>query len=119
MSSKKRAGSRGQQRWSESEAEEILSLLERSGQSIAAFAREQGLTPQRLYWWRNRLGWGAASRLSGEAPADLVPVQITEDARVVSEAAIVVRLPSGVVLEVPPGASPHWAAALARALEEA
>jgi transposase len=119
MSSKKHVGSRSQQRWSESEAQEILALLQRSGQSVAAFAREQGLTPQRLYWWRKRLGGGAAWRPSEEVHVDLVPVQITEDARAVSEAVVVVRLPSGVVLEVPPTASPHWTAALARALEEA
>ncbi|HJL43256.1 MAG TPA: hypothetical protein RMG48_18255 [Myxococcales bacterium LLY-WYZ-16_1] len=46
-------------------------------------------------------------------------MQITEDARAMTQAATVVRLPSGVVLEVPPTTSPHWAAALARALEEA
>ena len=118
MNSKKRAGSRSQQRWSESEAEEILALLEQSGQSVAAFAREQGLTPQRLYWWRNRLVGGGASRPSAEGPVDLVPVQITEEARASMEAVIVVRLRSGIVLEVPAAAPPRWAAALARALEE-
>jgi hypothetical protein len=60
----------------------------------AAFAREHGLTPQRLYWVRNRLGWGAAWRPSAEAPAGLVPVQITEVARAMSEAVIVMRLPA-------------------------
>jgi transposase-like protein len=114
MSSKKRAGSQSQPRWSESEAEEILALLDESGQSVAAFAREQGLTPQRLYWWRNRLGRGSPA----ETDVDLVPVQITDGARVASEAVVVVRLMSGIVLEVPPAASPRWAAALVRALDE-
>ena len=113
MSSKKRTGSQSQQRWSESEAEEVLALLEESGQSVATFAREQGLTPQRLYWWRNRLGRG-----THQTHVDLIPVQITDDARTAGEAVIVVRLMSGIVLEVPPAASPRWAAALVRALDE-
>ena len=94
-------------------------MLQRSGQSVAAFAREHGVTPQRLYWWRNRLAGGATRRPSGEPPVELVPVQIAEDTQTMTEAVIVVRLPGGVVLEVPPTVSPHWAAALARAFEEA
>ena len=46
-------------RWSEEEAREVLTALERSGLSVGAFAAEHGLDPQRLYSWRRRLGASA------------------------------------------------------------
>jgi transposase-like protein len=44
-----------QPQWSASKAKRVLAAAERSGLSLEAFAREQGVTPQRLYWWRKRL----------------------------------------------------------------
>lgn len=41
--------------WSEVEARGALSAWRKSGLSIEAFARERGLVPQRLYWWRRKL----------------------------------------------------------------
>jgi transposase-like protein len=46
-------------RWSQEEAREVLAALERSGQSVGAFAAAHGLVPQRLYCWRRRLVAGA------------------------------------------------------------
>lgn len=41
--------------WSEVEARGALSAWRKSGLSVEAFARERGLVPQRLYWWRKKL----------------------------------------------------------------
>jgi len=50
-------------RWTEQDAREALDAPARSGQSIAAFAAEHGLDPQRLYAWRRRLGNAESIRL--------------------------------------------------------
>jgi hypothetical protein len=44
---------RGQ--WSEHEARGVLSAWRRSGQSIERFAKERGLVPQRIRWWKAKL----------------------------------------------------------------
>lgn len=41
-------------RWDEQHARRVLEAWRRSGQSAYAFSREQGIDPQRLYWWRKR-----------------------------------------------------------------
>lgn len=43
-------------RWSDVEARAALAALEASGLSLAAFAKREGLVPERLYAWRRRLG---------------------------------------------------------------
>jgi transposase-like protein len=42
-------------RWSAAEASAVLTELERSGLSVQEFARREGLQPERLYRWRQRL----------------------------------------------------------------
>jgi hypothetical protein len=42
-------------RWTEREAREALSALEESGESLAAFAKREGLSSERLYRWRAKL----------------------------------------------------------------
>lgn len=47
-----------------------------SGLPLATFARERGLSAERIRWWRQRLGgWG---RRSGEERAQLVPAVVAE-----------------------------------------
>jgi transposase-like protein len=41
-------------RWSSDDAREVLAAQEHSGLSVAAFAAQAGLDPQRLYVWRRR-----------------------------------------------------------------
>jgi transposase-like protein len=62
-----------QTRWSEAKAREVLREWVESGMTVCAFARERGLEPGRLYWWRERLGMCA-----GESPTavGLVPVVV-------------------------------------------
>ena len=44
------------QRWTHEHAATMLEEAERSGLSDRAFARQKGIDPQRLWWWRKRLG---------------------------------------------------------------
>ena len=46
---------RDQQRWTTTQARRELARWESSGQTIAAYCRENGLHPKRLYNWRRRL----------------------------------------------------------------
>jgi hypothetical protein len=48
-------------RWTESQASEVIAALERSGKSVAAFAAEHALDPQRVYLWRRRVAGGNGS----------------------------------------------------------
>ena len=53
-------------RWTESSARSALKELSDSGMSTAAFARSKGISSQRVWYWRKRLG-----RI---APVSFVPV---------------------------------------------
>lgn len=54
----------------------MLTALDASGLSTGRFAREYGLTSQRIYWWRSRLG-GARIRQATDSPAArLLPVHV-------------------------------------------
>src|SRR5580704_15277020 len=59
--------------WTEVEARGVLEAWRKSGLSIEAFARSRGLVPQRLYWWKRKLG--IAGRRDRAA---LVPVRLAE-----------------------------------------
>ena len=58
--------------WTEIEARGVIEALKRSGLGVEKFARSRGLVPQRLYWWKKKLGITA-----NRVPA-LVPVHVTE-----------------------------------------
>jgi transposase-like protein len=87
--------------WSEEDARLALEEWRRSGTSIAAFARERGISAPRLYWWRKRLAvnWSRA-----EPVLSLVPATVLS-----TDAAIVIRVPGGLAIEVA-NASPNWIA---------
>ncbi len=56
-------GLRGRRQWKESDARRVLQALAESGDTLAGFARQHGLTPQRISWWRVRLGdWVPAAQ---------------------------------------------------------
>ena len=99
----------------------MLAALDRSGETVAAFARKHGVTPQRLYWWRHRLR-GQELLTDGATPSPasrLVPVRIRYDQAIGSAGdSVVVRLTGGVAIEVPASVTPMWVAALVRELEE-
>ena len=85
--------------WTEVEARSVLDALKRSGLSIEKFARSRGLVPQRLYWWKKKLGIRADASMS--APPTLLPVRVTEsriDARRGEPVTVLLR--SGHILKV-------------------
>jgi hypothetical protein len=80
--------------------------------SASAFARVNGLaSPQRLCWWRKRLGESDGVAL---APLTFIPAAVTGAA-----AATIVRLPGDVALEVTDVTvvPTSWIAALAAELK--
>jgi hypothetical protein len=56
--------------WTEVEARAVLAAQKKSGLSVDAFARDNGLLPQRLYWWRKKLAATMA--------ATVMPVRVVE-----------------------------------------
>jgi transposase-like protein len=101
-----------EQRWSTQEARVVLLAQERSGLSIHAFAREHGLSHERLYrWQRKLLGPSSEHGSTAEfADVEFAPVVVTNGR---APAAVTVRV-DGVELEVadPGVVDPSWLAAV-------
>jgi transposase-like protein len=97
--------------WTEDDARQVLDEWRQSGQTIAAFARAHRMSAPRLYWWRRRLPKGGAVARA----MSLVPVKVVTRLEV---AAAVIRLPSGIAIEIA-NASPSLVAAIVRELEGA
>jgi transposase-like protein len=94
--------------WTEDDARLALDEWRRSGQTIAAFAREHQMNAPRLYWWRKRLPkHGAMPMMS------LVPAKIVARSEM---ATVVIRLPSGIAIEMA-STSPREIAAVVSELE--
>jgi len=87
-------------KWSEVEARGVLEAWRRSGLSLERFAKQRGLSPQRLYRWRQKLAPGE----KGAAPiraCTLLPVRLTSESRVGDPVAVMLR--TGHVLKVARG----------------
>jgi transposase-like protein len=95
-------------RWTPDDARQVIAALDRSGQSVSAFAGEHGIDPQRLYLWRRRLG-ASAERTTFHELA-LAPTRRMAPTREGLE----LVFPSGVLVRVP---ASFDAEALARLLE--
>jgi hypothetical protein len=54
----------------------MAAALKASGQSTAAFAKEHGITGQRVYWWLARLEQSGSGRSKDEARPRFVPVRV-------------------------------------------
>jgi len=65
-------------KWTEADARAALAEWRRSGESEFAFARQRGFSPQRLRYWRSRLG---AAPIQSSAPPAFVAVEIPVAAR--------------------------------------
>lgn len=110
-----RKSERGSQ-WTAAARERILTSQERSGLSIADFARREGLMPQLLYRWR-RLRLPRESRpestpaghpsLPASAELTLVPIEFPpgESSEWLEAARFTVELRSGHKLHIPATAS--------------
>lgn len=68
---------------------------------MAAFARRHGVGAARLYWWKRRLAASPASTTLSLVPATIIT----------REAAIAIRLPGEITIEVA-NASPSWVASI-------
>jgi hypothetical protein len=101
--------------WTAREARRVLSAWSASGLSMTAFARRHGLTAQRVWWWRKRLGeWRAPG---AEATSDdnraIVPA-VVAGAVEPSASPVIVRVGPAVVIEVaePALVAPAWLSAV-------
>ncbi len=95
--------------WSEADGRAALAAFEASGLTRAAFRRETGITPQRLKWWRQRLG--ATTESIGKI--EFVPVEVAPRSAGVEDATMELVL-SEIRVRVGPGFDPG---ALRRLLE--
>lgn len=75
----------------------MLEDLERSGLSIAAFARARGVRPSPLYRARQ-----LEFKDDETSPSSFVPIRVLDPSREASSS-IAVELPSGIKISVPPG----------------
>jgi hypothetical protein len=80
--------------WTEDEARRKLAELERSGLSLVAWSSQEGVSPQRLYYWRDRLA------LAHRPLPQLVEVAVRPQPHPVG-GSIEVVWPSGHVVRVP------------------
>jgi hypothetical protein len=64
-------------KWTEVEARGVLEAWKRSGQTLEGYARSRGLVPQRLHWWKAKLGFGKALETKAR-PVALLPVHVAE-----------------------------------------
>jgi len=90
---------RGQ--WSEVEARGVLEAWRRSGLPLERFARQRGLTPQRLYWWRNKFA-AIDKRSALSATPALLPIRVSPEASRRGEP-VTVLLRTGHMLKVSHG----------------
>lgn len=96
--------------WTESQARQVLARADKHGQSVAKLARELGVSPQRIYWWRKRL------QKSSPAPTGFVEVTVAPPR---SHQAFTVHTAAGRRIEVWPGFDETELARLLAALEKA
>jgi hypothetical protein len=92
---RKPARKSGWRQWKAKDARRVMEAWRASGLPLATFARRRGLTPERLRWWRHRLGDRSAR--DAAAPAmSLVPAVVTGD-RAASAAVVTVRFGEAIV----------------------
>jgi len=114
-------GLRTRARWKPADAARVLADWAESGKPMAAFARENGLAVQRLFWWRGRLK--EATSEADKRKTRLVPATPRKAplmSLVPSSGAAVVVSTTGVRIEVvdPLSTDPRWVAALLRSVQE-
>jgi hypothetical protein len=98
--------------WSEGDARAVLDEWKRSGKSMAAFARQHGVTAGRLYWWRKRLQAKATTpAVAGLGATPPPPMSLVPASIVMGGASLMIRLPGEVSIDVTE-ASPSWVAAM-------
>jgi hypothetical protein len=106
-------------RWSEAQAKQLLDEWESSGEALAAYARRCAVHPQRLAWWRKRLG-GVHRPVARPAAPAFAPVTVGVACAAAERAPIAAAIDFGdsmhVELRTLDDASAQWVATVARAL---
>ena len=87
--------------WSEVEARGVLGAWRKSGLPLERFAKQRGIVPQRLRWWRLKLAAAEKLIAVSAAPA-LLPVRVTSEAAKRGEP-VTVLLRTGHMLKVSHG----------------
>ena len=91
---------------------QVLARWQRSGLSVRAFCRAEGVNEPQFYWWRRKL-----SQVETREPA-FVPVHVvTEELSAPAPRDIEVVLANGRCLRVGPGFDPHTLVTLVNLLE--
>jgi hypothetical protein len=111
--------------WTRAEAEGVLDEWAKSGKSLTAFARSQGIVPQRLAWWRKRLAFALhrpteTTAAANNEPATFIPVTVRSvQARPVAPETMAAVDLGGIRVELRTldSASAAWVAQLVHALE--
>ncbi len=80
-------------RWTEQIAREVVAALEDSGESLAAFAKREGISAKRLYRWRARLSTQGALAFVELSPCKVAPVVGTGVFEIVIGSVRSVRVP--------------------------
>jgi len=107
----------GGRRRTEREGREALAAWKGSGLSENQFARQHGLNPQRVPWWRKQLGgWSTGEAIEPTASSTMSLIRAEVRESTTAAAGMAVRLPGGVVVEFADvhAVSPTWVASLAR-----
>jgi hypothetical protein len=102
--------------WTLDDARVVIDEWERSGGSLARFARAHGLTPSRLYWWKKRVLDDRRSPVQSRNAVSITLVPAAVRTTPASTGSVTLRLRDGQVVEIA-DASPAWIAALAVELE--
>ena len=104
--------------WTEAHAKRLLETCDKSGLSVAEFARRQGIRAQRLHWWRARLARTPAHK--APTPTSFVPAVVKAPKVMLGRSMVVViETRSGARIEIADTArvSPPWIGAVVRELE--
>jgi transposase-like protein len=101
--------------WTAAERAEWLQLFSKSGQTVSEFCRANDLPPATLSLWRQQqAGANAQDGRLVEIPVSALPVAAAS-----RPAAVSVRLPTGVKLQIVPGTDLTWLGALLNVLMSA
>ena len=92
--------------WTPDDARRVLDEWQRTGTTVAEFARHRGLSAARLYWWRRRLNRPTSTALA------LVPAMVTARPLPLAGRTTEVTIRVGDIAVEIADATPAWVAGL-------
>lgn len=90
----------GWRQWTADEGRRAVEAWRASGLPLETFARQRGVTAQRIRWWRQRLDGRSEARAGGEEALRLVPAVVSGVLSPVAAAVVTLRAPGDVVVEI-------------------